>query len=55
MDKREFLKVSGATLVSTLLPKLSTAETTIVSRTNWTGNCTYRAKEFDLADSVVRG
>ena len=52
MDKREFLKVSGATLVSTLLPKFTAAQTTAEKRTNWAGNYTYVAKELDLAGTV---
>jgi hypothetical protein len=38
MDKREFLKASGAMLASTLLSKLTTAQMTPDSRTNWAGN-----------------
>jgi xylitol oxidase len=52
MDKREFLKVSGATLVSTLLPKFTSAQIAATSRTNWAGNYTYAAKELDLAATV---
>jgi xylitol oxidase len=52
MDKREFLKVSGATLVSTLLPKFTSAQTAATGRTNWAGNYTYTAKELDLAATV---
>jgi len=52
MDKREFLKASGAMLAGTLLSKLSTAQTTSDSRTNWAGNYTYSTKNLDLANSV---
>src|ERR1700733_6565904 len=52
MDKREFLKASGAMLASTLLSKFTTAETTPDSRTNWAGNYTYSTKNLDLATSV---
>ena len=49
MDKRKFLKTSGAMLASTLLSKLSITQTTAESRTNWAGNYTYRAKSLDVA------
>jgi alditol oxidase len=52
MDKREFIKTSGALLASTLLPKLTTAQTTVDSRTNWAGNYTYSTKDLDLANSI---
>lgn len=52
MDKREFLKTSGALLGSTLFSKLTPAQTTADSRTNWAGNYTYSAKNLDLADTV---
>jgi xylitol oxidase len=52
MDKREFLKNSGALLASTLLPKLTTAQTMAESRTNWAGNYTYSTKNLDLANTV---
>jgi xylitol oxidase len=52
MDKREFLKTSGALLASTLLPKLTTAQTTADSRTNWAGNYTFSTKNLDLANTI---
>src|SRR3984885_574618 len=52
MDKREFLKTSGALLGSTLFSKLTPAQTTADSRTNWAGNYTYSAKNLDLANTV---
>src|ERR1700750_497818 len=52
MDKREFLKTSGALLASGLLPKLAAAQASAGSRTNWAGNYTYSAKELNLANSV---
>jgi xylitol oxidase len=52
MDKREFLKASGAMLASTLLSKFTTAQTAPDSRTNWAGNYTYSTKNLDLATSV---
>jgi xylitol oxidase len=52
MDKREFLKTSGALLASTLLSKLTTAQTTAESRTNWAGNYAYTAQNLDVANTV---
>ena len=52
MDKREFIKASGALLASTLVPKFTTAQTTVDSRTNWAGNYTYSAKNLDLANTI---
>jgi xylitol oxidase len=52
MDKREFLKTSGAMLASTLLSKLTSAQITADSRTNWAGNYTYSTKNLDQATSV---
>jgi xylitol oxidase len=52
MDKREFLKASGAMLASTLLSKLTSAQTPPDSRTNWAGNYTYSTKNLDMASSV---
>jgi alditol oxidase len=52
MDKREFLKTSGAMLASTLLPRLTIAQTPPESRTNWAGNYTYNTKNLDLPKTV---
>jgi alditol oxidase len=52
MDKREFLKTSGAMLASTLFPKLAAAQTPPESRTNWAGNYTYKAKSLDIPNTV---
>src|SRR5271167_3743962 len=52
MEKREFLKASGALFAGTLLSKLSAAQTAASSRTNWAGNYTYSAKNLDLANTV---
>jgi alditol oxidase len=41
MDKREFLKTSGAFLAGTMLSPLSPAEPSSAPRTNWSGNYTY--------------
>ena len=52
MDKREFLKTSGALFASTFLPKLTAAQTTSDNRTNWAGNYTYSTKNLDFANTV---
>jgi alditol oxidase len=52
MDKREFLKTSGALLASSFLSRLTTAQTTASGRTNWAGNYTYSAKNLDLANTT---
>ncbi len=52
MDKREFLKTSGALLSSSFFSKLSTAQTTADGHTNWAGNYTYSTKNLDLANTV---
>ena len=52
MDKREFLKTSGALLASTLFPKLTPAQATGETRINWAGNYTYSTKNLDVAKTV---
>jgi xylitol oxidase len=52
MDKREFLKTSGAFLTTTLLSPFSTAETQPAPRTNWAGNLTYHTDNLYLPKSV---
>ncbi len=52
MDKREFLKTSGALFASSFLPKLTTAQTTSGSRTNWAGNYTYSTKNLNSVGTV---
>jgi xylitol oxidase len=52
MDKREFLKTSGALLASGLFSRLATAQTEADSRTNWAGNYTYSTKKLDLPNTV---
>lgn len=51
MDKREFLKLSGAVVAETLLAKVSAAQAganNVEQRTNWAGNYTYRAEHLDV-------
>ncbi len=52
MDKREFLKTSGALFASTFLPKLTASQTISDSRTNWAGNYTYSTKNLDSPNTV---
>lgn len=58
MDKREFLKASGAFLATTMLPGGLMAEEQAAGavhsgrRTNWSGNYTYNAKTLDVPKSV---
>jgi xylitol oxidase len=56
MNKREFLKNTGALVAGSLLPKLSPAEsqaeTTTGPRTNWAGNLTYSTDHLDLPTNV---
>src|SRR5260370_26596433 len=47
MDKREFLKASGAFLASTMLTRGGTAQTHDAARTNWSGNYTYSTDKLD--------
>ena len=43
MDKREFLKTSGAALTGCILSRMLPAQTQSAPRTNWAGNYTYSA------------
>src|SRR4051794_26536465 len=52
MDKREFLKSSGALLASSLLPNLTTGQTSADTHTNWAGNYTYSAKKLTFANTL---
>jgi xylitol oxidase len=51
MDKRRFLKTTGAFLTSTLLPRFATAEIT-APRTNWAGNLTYHTDNLLIPKTV---
>jgi xylitol oxidase len=41
MNKRDFLKTTGAFLASSLLPRIGSAQATAQRRTNWAGNYTF--------------
>ncbi|MBV9264532.1 MAG: FAD-binding protein, partial [Acidobacteriaceae bacterium] len=51
MDKRDFLKASGALLAGGMLSHLS-ADAPAHKRTNWSGNYEYHAKQVYTPDSV---
>src|ERR1700678_2096128 len=55
MDKREFLKASGAVVAGTLLSKVSRGQaggSGMERRTNWAGNYTYLAEHLDAPTNV---
>jgi alditol oxidase len=55
MDKREFLKASGAVVAGTLLSKVSRGQaggSGMERRTNWAGNYTYLAEHLDAPSNV---
>src|SRR3984885_7759762 len=41
MNKRDFLKTTGAFLASSLLPRVGSAQAATEHRTNWAGNYTF--------------
>ena len=52
MDKRQFLKTSGAFLTGTLLSRFSSGEQAAAPRTNWSGNYTYSTDRLHLPKTV---
>ncbi|HKF48050.1 MAG TPA: FAD-binding protein [Terracidiphilus sp.] len=53
MDKRDFLKASGALVASSMLGRLgSTEEQAAAPRENWAGNLTYRADHLYTPSSI---
>lgn len=52
MNKRQFLKASGALVAGTVLPRSVLGEQQSAARTNWAGNLTYHAKQLDLPKNV---
>ena len=53
MDKRGFLKTSGALLAGGILSNLAADESKTEIRTNWSGNYQYEAERLDLPTSVA--
>jgi xylitol oxidase len=51
MDKRQFLKTTGAFLTTTMLPRFATGATT-APRTNWAGNLTYHTDNLLIPKTV---
>ncbi len=52
MDKREFLKRSGALLGGGILPRLMSGEEKTAVRANWSGNYRYKAERLDTPASI---
>jgi xylitol oxidase len=53
MDKRQFLKTSGAFLTSTLLSRFASGEIPAAPRTNWAGNLTYHTDDLLTPKTVA--
>jgi xylitol oxidase len=53
MDKRQFLKRSGALIARSALARAATGGTKSVARTNWAGNYMYRAERVDEPRSLA--
>jgi alditol oxidase len=53
MDKREFLKTSGALLAGTMLSQLGSGEKPAGARTNWSGNYTYSTDRLHQPQTVA--
>lgn len=53
MDKRQFLKSSGALIAGSFMPRAATGGSQSVARTNWAGNYTYRAERLDEPRSMA--
>jgi xylitol oxidase len=52
MDKREFLKASGAIVAGSMLSKLSSSQQQPAPRENWAGNITYGTDRVHTPASV---
>jgi xylitol oxidase len=52
MDKREFLKASGALVAGSMLSKVLAEDQTESARTNWAGNYQYRAARLQVPRTV---
>ncbi len=53
MDKREFLKTSGAFVASSMLSKFAHGERLAGTKTNWAGNFTYSTDDLALPATVA--
>jgi xylitol oxidase len=52
MDKREFLKTTGAFVAASMLPDRSAGAVTAAPRTNWSGNLTYSTGNLEAPATV---
>jgi xylitol oxidase len=52
MDKREFLKTTGAFVAGSMLSHISGAQSASSPRTNWAGNLTFSTDKLDTPGSV---
>src|SRR5277367_1158947 len=55
MNKREFLKASGAVVAGAMVTRISRGQTgasSVEKRTNWAGNYTYQAQHLDVPANV---
>ena len=52
MDKRQFLKTTGAFMTSALLSRIAGAREQTATRTNWAGNYTYSTDRFHSPKTV---
>lgn len=52
MDKRQFLKTSGALMAGSVLPHLSAGESQEAARTNWAGNYKYSTDRLHVPKSI---
>ncbi len=52
MDKREFLKTTGAFVAASMLPHLNASAEAAAHRTNWAGNLTYSTDNLQSPASV---
>jgi alditol oxidase len=53
MDKREFLKTSGALLAGTMLSQLASGDQQTAARTNWSGNYTFSTDRLHQPQTVA--
>jgi xylitol oxidase len=52
MDKRQFLKSSGAFIAGSIVPRSAVSAEQNAARRNWAGNYTYRAARLDAPRNV---
>ncbi|WP_263382577.1 D-arabinono-1,4-lactone oxidase [Granulicella arctica] len=52
MDKRDFLKTTGALVAGSILSRIAPGQAGTSARTNWAGNLTYSTDHLDLPNNV---